>query len=64
MNHASLHSSSRTTGAAAIAPTDAAVRSLIAVAIRRDFAEERTVELDGWIISITEARLCAMATFV
>jgi hypothetical protein len=29
---------------------------------RQDFAEGRTVRIDGWVLSQTEARLCALAT--
>ena len=29
--------------------------------IERDFAEERIVRLDGWLLSATEVRLCALA---
>jgi hypothetical protein len=28
--------------------------------VRRDFAEGRTVEVRGWVLSITEARQCAL----
>lgn len=28
--------------------------------IRRDFAEDRTVVVDGWILAVTEARQCAL----
>src|SRR4051812_18103878 len=28
--------------------------------VRRDFAEGRTVTLNGWILSVTEARQCAL----
>lgn len=28
--------------------------------IRRDFAEQATVSLDGWLLSRTEVRLCAL----
>lgn len=31
--------------------------------LRRDFADGRTVLIDGWLLSRTEARLCALATF-
>lgn len=31
---------------------------------RRDFAEKRTVTLKGWILSVTEARQCALYSFV
>lgn len=34
---------------------------LVAAAVERDFAEEDTVRLQGWIVSRTEARLCALA---
>jgi len=30
------------------------------VAVRRDFREGRSVQLEGWIISRTEAELCAL----
>lgn len=32
-------------------------------ALARDFDRGRTVEVDGWILSRTEARLCALTTF-
>lgn len=32
----------------------------LAAQIRRDFAEHRTVNLRGWVMSQTEARLCAL----
>ena len=28
--------------------------------VRRDFAEGHTIEVDGWLISVTEARQCAL----
>jgi hypothetical protein len=28
--------------------------------IRQDYIEERVVKLQGWILSVTEARLCAL----
>ena len=34
--------------------------SLGSEAIRRDFESGNTVQLDGWILSRTEARLCAL----
>jgi hypothetical protein len=33
-------------------------------AVRSDFAEGRVVLVEGWYLSHTEARLCALATFV
>lgn len=29
--------------------------------VERDFAEEKVVRLDGWLLSVTEVRLCAFA---
>jgi len=31
-----------------------------AALVARDFADERTVLVDGWVLSITEARQCAL----
>jgi len=39
-------------------------RALVGARLRDDFACRRTVVLDGWIVSRTEARLCAVATLV
>lgn len=36
------------------------LRSHLRSQIRRDFAEERVVRLHGWILSVTESRLCAL----
>ena len=36
------------------------LHELVVAAIDRDFADERTVRLRGWIVSRTEARLCAL----
>ena len=30
---------------------------------RRDYADGRVVLIDGWFLSLTEARLCALTTF-
>jgi hypothetical protein len=32
--------------------------------IRDDFAHERIVTVDGWMLSVTEARLCALAHLI
>lgn len=45
---------------AGIAP--AALRRAVAARQHRDFAERRTVLVRGWLLSQTEARLCALAT--
>jgi hypothetical protein len=39
----------------------AAIRARLSAVIRDDFATERTIRLDGWLVSETEARLCALA---
>jgi hypothetical protein len=36
-------------------------RPAIAARVRDDFANGRIVTVDGWMLSITEARLCALA---
>lgn len=39
-------------------------RSLLAAQQRADFAAGRTVMVDGWVLSQTEARLCALAALI
>jgi hypothetical protein len=39
-------------------------RDLIREQVRRDFAEDRVVRLGQWMLSQTEARLCALTTLV
>jgi hypothetical protein len=41
---------------------DQELRRRLGAAVLGDFEEGRTVELDGWVLSLTEARLCALAT--
>jgi len=36
-------------------------RAQLAARVREDFAAGRIVMLDGWMLSATEARLCALA---
>ncbi|MGH8887216.1 MAG: hypothetical protein ACRDYX_18995 [Egibacteraceae bacterium] len=43
------------------AVTDRQLRDLLLLAVRQDFQEGRTVDLHGWLVSLTEARLCALA---
>lgn len=43
---------------------DGRLRIAVRNRLRRDFADGRTVLLDGWLLSRTEARLCALATIV
>jgi hypothetical protein len=37
--------------------------SALGRAVRRDFQEGRSVQLEGWIVSHTEAELCALTLF-
>lgn len=39
----------------------AELRATIARRIRDDFAHGRTTVVDGWVLSLTEARVCALA---
>jgi hypothetical protein len=39
----------------------AALAGMLAETIRKDFAADRIVTLHGWVLSRTEARLCALA---
>jgi len=36
----------------------------VAAAVRRDFTDGRTVTVDGWVLSATEARLAAVASLL
>jgi len=36
------------------------IRNILRKKIRRDFLEDRVVTLDGWILSLTEVRLCSL----
>lgn len=40
------------------------VRTQLSQRIRQDFADEQVVNLQGWLLARTEARLCALATLV
>jgi len=42
-------------------PTETAAVTALAQAVRRDFRQERSVQLEGWIMSRTEAELCTLA---
>jgi len=37
------------------------IRAKLAQAIRQDYAAGLTIKRDGWLLTITEARLCALA---
>ena len=40
------------------------VSKLLTDRIRQDFATDQVVKVQGWILSVTEARLCALTTLV
>jgi len=40
---------------------DAAARERMLEQVRADYAEGRTLILSGWVLSVSEARLCALA---
>jgi hypothetical protein len=39
-----------------------AIASAVGEAVRDDFVARRTVKLEGWVLSQTEARLCALCS--
>ena len=41
--------------------SDTELREALARRIRQDFAEDRVVTVDGWVLSVTETRLYALA---
>lgn len=45
-------------------PVDSDAASALAARIARDFAEGRTVLVDGWELALTEARQCALFSLV
>lgn len=49
-------------GAAILGVSGRSLRVRLDQTIREDFAAERVVILSGWVLSVTEARLCALAT--
>lgn len=44
--------------------SDDELRALLAASIRSDFEDDRVVEVDGWVLSPTEARLYALTALV
>jgi len=44
------------------AARDEELRAWLAARVRRDFVEDRILRIDGWILSSTEVRLCALAS--
>ncbi len=44
--------------------TDEALRASLEERIRNDFINGDTVAVDGWLLSITEARLCALVSLL
>lgn len=45
-------------------PGDPALEPRLAEQVRRDFQSERVILLDGWVLSLTEARQCALMTIL
>ena len=45
-------------------PTDHQLREQLDRLVRADFAADRIVKLRGWVLSATEARLCALAALL
>jgi hypothetical protein len=39
---------------------ESAIRQLIEERVRQDFETEQIVKVQGWVLSVTEARLCAL----
>ena len=48
-------------GQSPAAVTGAEFRAFIGHRLQRDFADGAVVKVDGWMLSVTEARLCALA---
>jgi hypothetical protein len=44
--------------------SDAALRERLQTCIRQDFIDGTTVAVDGWLLSLTEARLCALVSLL
>ena len=42
-------------------PTETAAVAALVQAVRRDFREQRSVQLEGWILARTEVELCVLA---
>jgi hypothetical protein len=40
------------------------LHALLARTLREDFEVDRVVKLQGWVLSVTEARLCALAALM
>jgi hypothetical protein len=41
-------------------PSSGQLAERVLAAVRRDFEEDRIVRIQGWMLSLTEARLCAL----
>lgn len=46
------------------ADSDAALREYLEARIRQDFIDGATVAVDGWLLAVTEARLCALVSLL
>ena len=54
------HTLTRVISTDTLTATPAALRAELNKAVRRDFSDGRTVTLNGWVLSVTEARQCAL----
>jgi hypothetical protein len=43
---------------------DPSARQTLLVKVKEDYAASRTVILSGWVLSVSESRLCALATLL
>jgi hypothetical protein len=48
----------------AIVGTTGAARTQVEAQVQRDFVDGRTVTLNGWVLSVTEARQCALLSLL
>jgi hypothetical protein len=46
------------------AAPDESLRTVLEARIRNDFINGKTVAVDGWLLSLTEARLCALVSLL
>jgi hypothetical protein len=43
---------------------DKSIKAFLSARIKNDFVNENTVEINGWILSVTEARQCAYLSLI
>jgi hypothetical protein len=62
--HNQIVSSLASDAAALILTQDSDLKDQLDRAVRQDFEVEKIVKLHGWILSLTEARLCALTALL